>query len=774
MSVRIRRGRVSAGLMAAGLLAGLLSAPAVAQAAPVVAAPIAAGPDSTMAAALAEPTNLATPEQKVKAAAEIGVVPDAALLLMNDQAFVLEIWRRAKEGSYVKAEAWRAYDTADAGAAYAFITTGIFNASHDDALVDYAAAQAKARRSSVAVTVGLDPSDIALIEKNDRDFIFSVWQRVTAGSHVWTAAQQAIADGTGQAEWDVFLDTGAAAAAEQDLREAIEKANEAEAERLRAEQLVAAKQSLLQLLLLPVTTELVNAPDRQFVLHVYTNAKGAEVKLSAQTALNAPDAQLAQSLKDYIFTGGAAANRRDEDAAAAKELAAYRERVIPIRDAAKHDGFAPALLAAADKALTDNTLIALQTFLLKGQDEARAKDRRLDFATGFEAADSRPNWQNTADGISPGGGSVNVGGIVSTVTTAELGVRDKGARTGTYTLMYSGMDNSATRSFNYNQAFALTNVAVRTTSTLSYWIYPQSSATFGQVSGSNSTCVAIDMVFGDGTSLRDRFLKDQNGNEVHPARQCGRLTLDTWNEVVVDLGSQAGKVIKRVDVGYDQPANTGGYRGFIDDLKISDLESGPKFGTSLEAGDPAPQWTNTASSVKPGGGVSNVGGVVSSVTIPELFVGTTSPRTGAKDLLYSGKDNSTTSSYAYLKAYGLTDTYVSANTKLSYWIYPQSSTAFSWVSGSNSTCVAVDLILEDKISGATASLRDSGAKDARGNSIHPGGQCGKLPLDTWTQVVVPLAGVANGQRIAQIDVGYDQKANSGGYRGFIDDIRIIQ
>jgi hypothetical protein len=30
----------------------------------------------------------------------------------------------------------------------------------------------------------------------------------------------------------------------------------------------------------------------------------------------------------------------------------------------------------------------------------------------------------------------------------------------------------------------------------------------------------------------------------------------------------AGKSIIRIDLGYDQPAGTGGYRGYIDDLSI--------------------------------------------------------------------------------------------------------------------------------------------------------------------------------------------------------------
>jgi len=47
--------------------------------------------------------------------------------------------------------------------------------------------------------------------------------------------------------------------------------------------------------------------------------------------------------------------------------------------------------------------------------------------------------------------------------------------------------------------------------TLTYWIYPQSAATSGLVSGSNSSCVAVDLIFTDGSNLRDSGVVDQNG-----------------------------------------------------------------------------------------------------------------------------------------------------------------------------------------------------------------------------------------------------------------------
>jgi hypothetical protein len=366
-SARLRP--TGAGLLAVGLVTTTILSTVVAQ--PAAAAPVFTAAQSS---ALADPTQLATPSDKFAAATVLGINPDVDMMVLNDQEFVLALWRQARDGSFIKAEALRAYDTTDSGAAYAFITTGIYAAADDDAQAEITAAHARALRRSVAVIVGLDPADTGLIEKNDRDFIFSVWQRVEAGSHVWTAARDAIADGTTQQDWTEFLTVDAQAAAEQDLRETITEGDAAQAARLRAEQLATAKRALLQLVLLPVTEELVNAPNRQFVLHVHFNAKGTEVKLAAQAVLNTSDAGIDKALSDFIFTGGAAANARDEEVAAAKELAGYRATTTAIRDAAKTDGYQPNLLAAAGRALTDGTLLGLQTFLLKGQEEARKLD----------------------------------------------------------------------------------------------------------------------------------------------------------------------------------------------------------------------------------------------------------------------------------------------------------------------------------------------------------------------------------------------------------------
>jgi RHS repeat-associated protein len=189
--------------------------------------------------------------------------------------------------------------------------------------------------------------------------------------------------------------------------------------------------------------------------------------------------------------------------------------------------------------------------------------------------------------------------------------------TGATAIMYSGKATSSTSADNaYMKAFDVStkNIVIGPNTTLSYWIYPQSSTSSTSVSGNNSTCVAIDMAFTDGSDLRDSGAVDQNGNQLHPAHQCGHLTLDQWNYVTSNIGTKLnGKTLSRIDVGYDQPNKTGGYRGYIDDITLTNPGSStPLFATTLESGDPQLSWTNTANHN------SNITGLCCGLTGPEL------------------------------------------------------------------------------------------------------------------------------------------------------------
>jgi hypothetical protein len=398
------------------------------------------------------------------------------------------------------------------------------------------------------------------------------------------------------------------------------------------------------------------------------------------------------------------------------------------------------------------------------------------FVTGFEADQPAPHFKDAVDDAGAGhGGLKNVVGVCCELTGPEADLRAEGTpHGGQQALLYSGKDNNATSSYAYTKVFKPGNLRVRASTVLSYWVFPQSTTANRHVTGTNSTCVAIDLVYTDGKNLRDSALVDQRGNRPHPAHQCNKLPLDTWTQVVVPIGQAAeDKQIATISVGYDQPANTGGYRGYVDDIAITDVIAPTQFGTGLETGQPAPTWTDTVSTGAPRGGLKNVSGLCCSLTGPEAGVRAETPTHGGeKMLLFSGKDDNATSSHAYTKVFQLTNVFVTPSTRLSYWIYPQSTTSSRHVTGQNSTCVAMDAVFLNHRDGTQRSLRDAEVVDQRGNAVHPRAQCTKVPLDQWTYVSVPLGTAANGREITQLDIGYDQPANTGGYRGWIDDIRI--
>jgi hypothetical protein len=209
-------------------------------------------------------------------------------------------------------------------------------------------------------------------------------------------------------------------------------------------------------------------------------------------------------------------------------------------------------------------VIALATAPLRSPNPSR-------FSTSLESGDPQPSWTNSVD--TSGGGISHVNGYCCGLTGPELGVRNEIARDGSSALMYSGHAEGGTTGYAYMKVFDLStqDITVSPGMTLNYWIYPE-AMTSGSlyVTGTNSTCVAIDLVFTDGTALRNLGATDQDGNRLHPAYQCNHLTTGVWNQVISHIGAVAsGKTIARLDIGYDQPGGSGGYRGYIDDINLS-------------------------------------------------------------------------------------------------------------------------------------------------------------------------------------------------------------
>jgi alpha-L-fucosidase 2 len=224
-----------------------------------------------------------------------------------------------------------------------------------------------------------------------------------------------------------------------------------------------------------------------------------------------------------------------------------------------------------DLAPAGTSLATINTELAQPQ-QTSSGTTSTSFSSGFESTDPQPTWDDSVDTAS--GGLVGVAGINSDSTGPQASPRTgETSHTGTTSLMYSGLA-SGSSPHAYMKIFDLSNspLAIGTSKTLSYWIYPQSNATTPWVpaGSTDSTCVAVDLAFSDGSTLRDSGAVDQNGNQIHPAHQCGHLTLDAWNHVTVNLATNnSNKQIDRILVGYDQPCGSGGYRGYVDDITIS-------------------------------------------------------------------------------------------------------------------------------------------------------------------------------------------------------------
>jgi hypothetical protein len=222
------------------------------------------------------------------------------------------------------------------------------------------------------------------------------------------------------------------------------------------------------------------------------------------------------------------------------------------------------------------------------------------WGTGLEANDPPLSHTNTVDNDAPGGGLSNVGPIVSSASEPELVVRSENSQSGHQAIMYSGKATGAATDYAYLSAFDVTgqNLTVSTGMHLSYWVFPQSPSNSTMTSGSNSDFVALDLVFTDGSDLRDSGLTDQHGTRLHPENQGSQLVPDTWNYVTVDLTPLAGKTVSRIDVGYDHPNGNGGYRGYVDDIAFTTPSSW--FTNNLALNKPA-----TADSEQPGSVAGN-------------------------------------------------------------------------------------------------------------------------------------------------------------------------
>ncbi len=159
----------------------------------------------------------------------------------------------------------------------------------------------------------------------------------------------------------------------------------------------------------------------------------------------------------------------------------------------------------------------------------------------------------------------NVLGLGGSGSPSCLGTSSGVSHSGRYSIKVSGNDNSSSSSYCSFMAFDV-NIPIESDLQMSYWSYPLNE---------NGRYVAIDLLMTDGTRLKTLDVKDVNNISMKPSQ--GRGTINTWTQTICNIGQQlSGKTIDKILITYDQPANTGDFSGYIDDiiLKSASINTG--------------------------------------------------------------------------------------------------------------------------------------------------------------------------------------------------------
>ncbi|WP_430791267.1 hypothetical protein [Actinoplanes sp. G11-F43] len=483
-------------------------------------------------------------ELKQKAALTIGLTVGTDDLGLTVRNFVDLIRKSDKAGTRVKAGAQTAYDGSDADQ-LAFLGDGIVTAheadreeqirieTENDEALRIKLIEEAARKRALAVL--LIAATDGMLAASDRDFITYIWENAVVDSEVRGAAESAVLSRE-PAVWNAFIHTGIHEARETDRQIAFRKKYEADvakAEKVRADA-TAAGQHVLAVAARKALAGTATELDRfvrvgQFDLDLVTGFESGEVPLSANhtaawtnaiQGVNACPIAETKSLATRVTAATTAATTAAAAVRVAEALVATATTPAEKASAAVRLVQAKARLATANTEKSEATAAAAACAAKKPEHSVVANER---------------------------------------------------AHAGTSAIRYYGVDQNTTRSHAYFTGIKLTRITVKPTTKLTYWVYPQSNTTVSHVVAANSTCVAVDLSFSNGATLRDSGAVDQKGNRAHPAHQCGKLTPETWNKVEVNLGTRFnGQAITALQIGYDQAANTGSYRGYFDDISITD------------------------------------------------------------------------------------------------------------------------------------------------------------------------------------------------------------
>ncbi|MEU4157706.1 hypothetical protein [Actinoplanes sp. NPDC026670] len=481
-------------------------------------------------------------ELKQKAALTIGLpisTDDLGLTLKN---FVDLIRKSDKAGTRVKAAALTAGDGTHTDQ-LAFLGDGIVTAheadrkkeieeiAHGDEMLRRRLIEEAARKRAMAVL--LVAATDGMLAASDRDFITYIWENAAQGTEVRGAAERAVLSRE-PADWNNYIHTGIHEAREADRQFALRKKYEADV--AKAEQVLAqADKEGFHVLAIAARKALAGSATElgdfvssgQYDLDLITGFENGEVPLNWS---HSP-----------AWTGSV----RNVNACSLADTATYKDAVAK----------AVANVTAKTKAVKDAeaALAAATTAAAKASAQAKLITAKLNLQI---AQDHKVEMDKLA--------------ATCAAKAPENSVVAERAHSGGKAIRVYGVDQNTTQSYAYFQALNLSRITVKPTTKLTYWVYPEANTTVGHVVAANSTCLAVDLTFSNGANLRDSGAVDQKGNRAHPAYQCGQLTPESWNKVEVSLAGFNGRAITGLQIAYDQPGNTGAFRGYIDDISIAD------------------------------------------------------------------------------------------------------------------------------------------------------------------------------------------------------------
>ncbi|ONI82862.1 hypothetical protein ALI144C_17500 [Actinosynnema sp. ALI-1.44] len=337
-----------------------------------------------------------TDDEKIAAAALLGVNPGPELMILSDRDFTVAMYRIADDqdkprplepgNRTVKNAALKALDEGDA-ACTAFIKTGMKVAHDEDIALDREwRGQQEAERAAKAIAAGMlsIPVSGTDLSKSVSDFI--AFLDLNAHAHkdmlVKEKAKQALR-GTPDEQW-TFLTSGLGAAHTADVKRITDE-NTAigEAERQAAKARAAKANAAWQALGVVADDRLVNLPDRSFVFEISNRApQDTEVFGAAEEALYGEAAEW----KHFIDVGAEAAHLRDVENTLKKRDEARKRQILEIRTRAANSLAHPALVAAADKALAGTPADRVR-FLLSGKDENLTQTLRTQAFDDFYLGD---------------------------------------------------------------------------------------------------------------------------------------------------------------------------------------------------------------------------------------------------------------------------------------------------------------------------------------------------------------------------------------------------